>query len=135
MRKKRKLKKKIGISCLLPATLLLALLPLTGAPKKKPQLETYAIVSGSVFQESGYALSGADVSIAPEIEGGGSPAKADKLDTVSSARGEFTFRVPSGPKRYTVSVAAKDYRRQQKSLAVQDQERVEVTFQLERESK
>lgn len=134
MRKKRKLKKKIGISRVLPA-LLLALLPLAGAPKKKPQLDVYAIVSGTVFQETGYALPDAEVSVAPEMQPGDSTKKTDKLDAVSSARGEFTFRVPPGPARYTISVAAKNYRAQQKSVAVQDQERVEVTFQMERESK
>jgi hypothetical protein len=37
--------------------------------------------------------------------------------------------------RYLVAVAAKGYQSQQKSVSVQDQERVEVTFQLDRESK
>jgi hypothetical protein len=36
---------------------------------------------------------------------------------------------------YTVAVAAKGYQSQRKNVSVEDQERVEVTFQLERESK
>jgi uncharacterized membrane protein len=57
------------------------------------------------------------------------------METVSSARGEFVFRVPPGPMSYAVAVAAKGYQSQRKNVSVQDQERVEVTFQLDRESK
>ena len=77
MRKKRKPKKRIGTSglllgALLPALLLAAFLPQAAAAKKKPALDTYAIVSGSVFNESGYALPGADVTLAPEGQFGSS---------------------------------------------------------------
>ena len=57
------------------------------------------------------------------------------MEAVSDARGEFVFRVPPGPTHYTVTVHAKGYQSQRKTVSVQDQERVEVTFQLERESK
>ena len=36
---------------------------------------------------------------------------------------------------YSVTVHAKGYQSQRKTVSVEDQERVEVTFQLERESK
>lgn len=136
MKKKRKPRKRIGINTAPIAALLLsALLPVAGAAKKKPVLETYAIVSGTVFQESGYALPGADVTIAAEAAPGSPPVKTGKMEAVSSERGEFTFRVPPGPMHYTVIASAKGYRTQEKSVEVQGQERVEVTFQLERESK
>ncbi len=54
---------------------------------------------------------------------------------VSDARGEFVVRVPPGPMHYNVTVHAKGYQSQRKTVSVEDQERVEVTFQLERESK
>ena len=58
------------------------------------------------------------------------------MQAVSDARGEFMFRVPPGPACTTPSsVAAKGYQSLRKSVAVEDQERVEVTFQLDRESK
>jgi hypothetical protein len=136
MKKKRKPKKRIGTSLLFfSALLLIAFLP-SAAAKKKPSLDTYAIVSGTVFDGNGYALPDANLTLAPESETG--PAHGDKtkpMETVSSARGEFAFRVPPGPMRYSVAVAAKGYQSQQKSVSVQDQERVEVTFQLDRESK
>src|ERR1700722_19170679 len=110
MKKKRKPKKRTGTSTLgihfvlLPALLLAGFLAPRAAAKKKPALDTYAIVSGSVFQESGYA--------------------------VPDARGEFVFHVPPGPAHYAVTVDARGYQRQRKSVSVQDQERVEVTFQM-----
>jgi hypothetical protein len=108
--------------------LLIASLPLGAAAKKKPALDTYAILSGSVFDGNGYALPDAAVTLAAE-------GKAKPMETVSDARGEFVFRVPPGPRQYAVTVSAKGYQSQRKTVSVQDQERVEVTFQLERESK
>ena len=117
--------------CFFPALLLIAFLPSASA-KKKPSLDTYAVVSGTVFDGSGYALPDANVTLAAERESG---EKTKPMETVSSARGEFVFRVPPGPMRYSVAVTAKGYQSQQKTVSVQDQERVEVTFQLDRESK
>jgi Carboxypeptidase regulatory-like domain len=130
MRTKRKRKKSIGISLLLVA----ALLP-TAAAKKKPALDTYAVISGSVFQESGYALPDAAVTLVAEPPSGSAAVKAQKMEEVSDARGEFIFRVPPGPMNYAIVVAAKGYQSLRKSVTVEGQERVEVTFQLERESK
>jgi hypothetical protein len=135
--KKRRLRKRIGTSLtLLPALLLAAYLPLAAAPKKKPALETYAVLSGSVFKESGYAFPGADATVVPEDQTSGTVAgKTKPIEAVSDARGEFVVRVPPGPRQYLVTINAKGYKRQQKTVSVQDQERVEVTFTLERESK
>jgi Carboxypeptidase regulatory-like domain len=115
--------------------LLVAFLPVTAAPKKKPALDTYAVVSGSIFDGSGYAFPDADVTLAPGAESGSASAKTKPMEAVSDARGEFVFRVPPGPMNYTVTVSAKGYQSQRKSVSIQDQERVEVTFQMERESK
>lgn len=132
MRTKKKNPKRIGISLLL---VLAALLPTAAAAKKKPALDVYAVISGSVFQESGYALPDADVTLVAEPSSGASTAKAEKQQAVSDARGEFIFRVPPGPASYAIVVAAKGYQSLRKSVAVESQERVEVTFQLDRESK
>ncbi len=136
-RRRRSPKKRIGISqWALPALLLVCLLPLRAAPKKKPALDTYAIISGSVFTDGGFALPGAGVTVVSEVPGdGSSPKKTKPIEMVSDARGEFVVRVPPGPMHYLVSVSAKGYQSQQKTVSVQDQERVEVTFQLEPQSK
>jgi len=136
-KKKKKPKKRIGtkLSVLL-ALLLAAILPLAAAPKKKPALDTHAVVSGSVFDSSGYALPGAGATLAPDVQAQGvQTQKVKPIEAVSDARGEFVVRVPPGPVHYIVTVHAKGYQSQQKTVSVQDQERVEVTFQLERESK
>jgi hypothetical protein len=136
MRKKKKRKKRIGTSLVL---LIAALLPVAAAAKKKPALDTFAVISGSVFQESGYALPDAAATLVAEPPSGGAaggaPVKAQKMEAVSDARGEFIFRVPPGPMHYSIVVAAKGYQTMRKSVAVEGEERVEVTFQLERESK
>jgi len=123
---------RIGINLVL---LVAALLPMVAAAKKKPALDTYAVISGSVFQESGYALPDAAVTLVAEPASGGPAVKAQKMEAVSDARGAFIFRVPPGPMNYAVVVAAKGYQSLRKSVTVEGQERVEVTFQLDRESK
>ena len=115
--------------------LLAALLPVAAAGKKKPALDTYAIISGSVFQESGYALPDAAITLIADSAPGGTQGKSQKMEAVSDARGEFIFRVPPGPMNYAVVAAAKGYQSLRKPVRVEGQERVEVTFQLERESK
>ncbi len=122
---------KIGTKPVLAAVLLLAFcLALRAASKKKPADDTYAIVSGTVFDPSGYALPDANAKLTFEA-----PAKTKPLEAVSSSRGEFVFRVPPGPAHYTVMVSAKGFESQSKTVEVQDQERVEVTFQLDKQSK
>jgi hypothetical protein len=137
MRMKKKRKKRIGTSLIGTSVLLLlaAFVPVAAAAKKKPALDTYAVISGSVFQESGYALADAAVTLVAEPASGGAAVKEQKMEAVSDARGEFIFRVPPGPMNYAIVVAAKGYQSLRKSVAVEGQERVEVTFQLERESK
>jgi hypothetical protein len=131
-KKKRKPRKRTGTSLALLLTLLVAaFFPLGAAPKKKPVLDTYALVSVSVFDDRGYALTGADVILAPEVQ----PTKANTIEMVSGARGEAVVRVPPGPMHYNATVHAKGFQSQRKTVGVEDQERVEVTFQLERESK
>lgn len=137
-KKKRKRKKRIGTSLILLLAGLLpaaVFLPSPALAKKKPALETYAVISGSVFQESGYALADAAITLTADPPAGSEPAKTPKMEAVSDARGEFILRVPPGPAHYSVTVAAKGYRNLVKSVTVEGEERIEVTFQLERESK
>ncbi|HEX5229968.1 MAG TPA: carboxypeptidase-like regulatory domain-containing protein [Bryobacteraceae bacterium] len=133
MTKKMPKKKRSGISPVLAASLsLLVVISPSVAAKKKPAQETPAIVSGSVFDDRGYSLPDATVTLAANALAG---AKSKPLESISDARGEFVFHVPAGPTQYTVTASAKGYTSQQKSVMVQGEERVEVTFQLERQSK
>ena len=130
-RKRRKRKKKTGISLFLS---LIALLPQAQAGKKT-EPESYALVSGTVFRDPGFALPNAMVTLTPHPLRERSPVKIKKLQTVSNSRGEFVFRVPTIGMRYTVRAAAKGYREDEKSVDVEGETRIEVTLSLHEESK
>lgn len=95
--------------------------------------DPYAIVAGTVFRETGHAMPGAEVVLE------GIPAEGEKKPKaqrqVSTFRGEFTFRVPAKPMRYTVTVKAQGYRPQSKPVTIQGDERVDITVLLDRETK
>jgi hypothetical protein len=113
---------------------LACVLTLQGA-KKKTVPEGYSLVAGSVFNAAGYAIPDADVVLMPDPQPDSAPLKIKKLQTVCDSRGEFTFRVPPSAMHYILSAGAKGYRAAQKPVVVQGEERVDVTFQLEPESK
>ena len=129
----RKRKRRTGNS--LAAAVLSAVclcLPTSGipAPAGDRGPAEYALIAGTVFQESGLSLRGAELELIPDRE----DAKAHKLKkfaAVSDSRGEFAFRVPAKPARYTIKVRRKGFAAQEKSLEVKGDERIDVNFQLE----
>jgi hypothetical protein len=130
-RTKRRQRKKIGIrAALFASRLLLILFPLLCVANKKPAPDTYATVSVSVYDDSGYAL--ADAHLKLVLDG---QSRAKPLEAVADSRGEYVFRVPPGPAHYSLTAEAKGHQSQTKSVMVEGQERVEATFQLERQSK
>jgi hypothetical protein len=130
-RKRRKRKKKIGISLLLA---LIAILPDAQAAKKKTETEPYALVSGTIFRDPGFALSNATVTLTPDQPRDAS-TKIKKLQTVSNSRGEFVFHIPPINMHYIVRAVANGYHEEEKSVEVQGETRVEVTLSLHEESK
>lgn len=131
MRRKKR-KKRIGTSLVL---LLIAFLPQAEAGKKKEAAESYAIVSGTVFRDPGFALADAIVTLAPDPAAPAPAVKAKKAQTTCNFRGEFVFRVPPANARYIVKATAKGYHEEEKAIEVRGEERVEVTFSLHEESK
>ena len=127
--KKRRKPTKIGNSL---AVLLAASLPvlfasgMLAADKQKKPTAATAVVAGTVFREPGFALPGAEVTLAPEK----APPKSKKLKAVSDARGEFAFHVPVEDARYTVIVKANGFEAQEKTTAVSGEVRVDLFFQL-----
>jgi hypothetical protein len=107
----------------------------SAAPSVAAAASSYSIISGTVFQQSGFALPEAQITLEPE----GSAAagkKTRKLATVSSPRGEFTFRVPPVEARYKVTVTAKGFATASKIVETHGgEERVEATFTLAQQSK
>lgn len=118
----------------LAAILLASVLPVQ-ASKKKGTLETYALIVGTVFSASGYALPDANVTLTPDPQPDSAPLKIKKLQVVSDSRGEFAFRVPPGAMHYIVGASAKGYRAAQKPVIVQGEDRVDISFQLDPEAK
>src|SRR5689334_15101897 len=122
-RKRRKRKKRTGISLLL---LLIAILPQAQAGKKKAEPESYALVSGTVFRDPGFALPNAIVTLTPDPPEQPSSVKIKKLQTACNSRGEFVFRVPPVSMRYKVRAGAKGYLDEEKSIEVEGETRLEV---------
>jgi hypothetical protein len=131
-KKRRRKKKRIGISLLLA---LIAILPRVQAGQKKAESESYALVSGTVFRDPGFALPNATVTLTPAPPQESPKSKIKKQQTVCNSRGEFVFRLPPVNMRYTVRAAAKGYRDEEKSIEVEGEARVDVTFSLHEESK
>ena len=117
------------------STLLLVALINCALAAEKRKVEPYGLVAGTVFREPGFALPGAEVTVVPNPEQGQAPVKIKKLQALSDARGEFAFRVPPVPMRYTIHVTAKGYQPQEKSVSIAGEERMEATFELHPESK
>ena len=123
--------RRIGNSVLL----LVATIALSAPGADKKKVEPYGLVAGTVFRDPGFALRGAEVTVVPNPEQGQTPVKIKKLQGLSDARGEFAFRVPPIPMRYTIHVSAQGYHSEDKSVSIQGEERTEATFQLHPESK
>lgn len=139
MRKKRKRKKRTrtGNRLLLLFALLFccALCPAKDKDKeKKPKAsETWAVIAGTVFRDPGFALPGAEITLEPDKDKPpGVKTKAQKA--VSDSRGEYAFRVPVNPLRYTVSVRAIGFRPEEKQVQIQGEQRMDVYFQLQPEA-
>ena len=115
--------------------LLLAILPQAQAGKKKAEPESYALVSGTVFRDPGFALPNATVTLVPNPGQEAVPPKVRKMQAVCNTRGEFVFRVPPVSMRYTVRASARGCHDDEKPVEVQGEERVEVTLTLHEESK
>jgi hypothetical protein len=124
--------------------MVLALVLLTGialtltAADKKTKQQSYALVAGSVFRDTGFTLAGAEVILTPAPPGKPGekpPVKVKPMKTATDPRGEFTFRVPAVPMRYNVSVKATGFREEQKPVSISGDERVDVFFHLEAATK
>lgn len=92
------------------------------------------MVSGTVFRDPGFAFPGAQVTLTSVDQPAGD-AKPIRERVISDDRGEFAFRVPPVEMHYKVSVAAKGFQPQEKSVEIRGEEQVDATFMLEPESK
>ena len=103
--------------------------PASSAQKKKPA-QTYGVIAGSVFQESGRSLRGAKVTVTHKPEDASPSKRARASKAITDSRGEFAVRVPSGAMSYTVKVEARGFQPREKVVTIQWDERVELYFRL-----
>lgn len=108
-------------------SLVLGLCAWAAAPKQT----AYAVILGTVFRETGHAFAGAEVELKADPEGPTTGKKPKPQKLAASGRGEVVFRVPPGPMRYTLTVKAKGYKPQLKTVNIQADERQDVNFLLE----
>jgi hypothetical protein len=131
MRRPRKRKKRARSGARLFFLALLIAGLVCGGPSSPG---TYALVSGTVFRETGLSLAGAEVTLTQNSV----PEKGKKpraMKAVSDSRGEFAFRVAPGKAVYTVAVRAAGYQKAEKEVTVTADERVDVFFEMRPESK
>jgi len=95
----------------------------------------YGLVAGSVFDPSGRTLPQALATLIPDPQPDSAAVKLKKLSAVSDSRGEFVIRVPAIRMHYVLRVAAKGFLPLEKPVDIVADERADVTFQLEPESK
>jgi Carboxypeptidase regulatory-like domain len=124
---KRKFRSALGLILLLPEFFWAHSISAQG---RKEQAQPYAIVAGTVFRDPGFAHAGASVVLALKS----APTKKLQQQT-SSPRGEFSFRVPPGPKAYLVTATLKGFQAAREEIEIQGQEQVNATLLLVPESK
>ena len=127
--------RRIGSSVAAALAIAAALTGACHAEKNHQSAGVYAVVGGTVFRESGYALPGAEVMIVPDPQPGQERVKIHEPKAISDHRGEFAFRVPLTAMRYTVKAHLKGFEPQQKSVDIEGEQRVDVTLILPAVSK
>jgi hypothetical protein len=100
------------------------------AQKRKNEPES-ALLVGTVFRDPGFAFGGVQVLLEPSPDGKtSSKVKVKKMKAVSDTRGEFSFRVPSAPMRYTLKFQAEGFASETKEVTVSGPERQDIYVTL-----
>jgi uncharacterized GH25 family protein len=115
-------------------SLFLSLLTVSVAQNSK-SAAGYAIIAGTVFNERGFTLRGATISLTPSDPSKLNKQQAKKQDALSDARGEFAFRVPTVAAVWVLKASAKGMQTVEKTVDIEGEVRKDVTFELSAESK
>lgn len=108
----------IGVAVLVP--------PLGGVPEepqKKQRLTDQFLISGTVFEESGFLLPGAEIQVRRAGE------KKVRWRQVSDRRGEFAVRVPPGTE-YELTVKVKGFEEQSRKIDARTGNRADLTIRM-----
>jgi len=105
------------------ALLFLGIALVAAQAQKKP--EPYALVRGTVFQESGRALPGAKIVLAAK-------AKPEKKlqEQVANSQGEFAFRLPAVRSEFILTASLKGFQTATREVEVVGQEEINKTLTL-----
>jgi hypothetical protein len=103
----------------------ISVLAVSAKDKKTQQTEPQAVIAGTVFNTSGFALGGAEVLVVAE------PKESKEMKTTANDRGEFAVRVPAVPKKYRIDVKIKGFQPQTKDVTIEGEQRKELNFLLE----
>ena len=117
----------IALTGLLIGLALAAVVPNSTAARDKQSAAPF-IVFASVFNESGFAVEGAEARLRRAGE------KKDRWQARSDRRGEFAMRVPPGAE-YELTVSAKGYRSETQKVDARQTNRVDLTLHLVTASK
>lgn len=97
-------------------------------PKRKRKAEEYALLFGTVFDESGRTARGIRLRVR-EKDG------KKKWDAVSDARGEFAVHLPAGAHSYRVEVAADGFSSESQEVIFVSDERQDISVRVQRNKK
>jgi hypothetical protein len=106
----------------------------SGVDKAKREQAPYALITGTVFRETGLAFPGVELTLAA-AENSKEARKFKKMRGATSPRGEFVLRVPAAPMNFTLTAKAPGYQAQEKPVTVTGEDRIDVFFRLEPASK
>jgi len=113
----------------LTAPLLLAASSAAAGKKKEPQ--SFGVIAGTVFRETGFSFAGVELVVVWEVDG----KKKKEWKGRSDARGEFAFRVPAAEGKYIVRVKAEGHAPVEKQVEVGIDERKEISILMSAEKK
>ncbi len=126
-------------SKLLPvAGLIIALLsvaPSWAKKKEKSAAEPFAVIAGTAYRPPGLSLPGVRVRVRPGQTETPSATKLKPAETQTDTRGEFAIRVPAVPAKWSVDVSASGYQPQSKSVSIEGEQRLDLSFVLEPETR
>jgi hypothetical protein len=92
-------------------------------PQKKTRLADQFLIFGTVFEESGFLLPGAEIQVRRAGE------KKVRWRQISDRRGEFAVRVPPGAE-YELAVKAKGYEEQSRKIDARTGNREDLIIRM-----
>lgn len=104
---------------------------LAAGKKKEKDAQSFGVIAGTVFRETGFSFAGVEVIVVWEVDG----KKKKEWKGRSDARGEFAFRVPAALGKYVVRVKAEGHAPVEKQVELGIDERKEISILMSTEKK